>query len=235
MKLNNSGTVPVVGQSYALNLEKICSYAIDVNGTYSGGLEDPFKNIDKSASDYVSENTIISSTLKNGIEVDEHIKMEYQYFFRPISVNNNSKTYTVVKYVGNGVFVDLITNRTITMYDIIAQDFENDGEKNDDFRRIEEMGILYPSDRKEFLKIYQVLLQQPLAINSELEGLETIDFDNIEKIMNLEVEKIMQTENSFVESARLKLEEQSKYLIEMDHAIAIQENALMDETGLKIR
>ena len=271
MELNKSGMIPIVGNTYLLNFAELCGYSIALEGHYGFTLSDlsDSSEISKGAENYISE---CYSTHSSTVE-EPHLEAPYQYRFSPEKLENQSNVYTMVKYIGAGCFVDLITNNFITMYDIFAPDDNMEwlrsgikledatgiqavadgvkevaaafadaeevatalGVKLDDFKGIEQVNYLQPYDFKDFKVRYNTLLKSPLAINSEFDGLETIDRDNLSNLINCDVQKICEIESKLIEQARQRLQSQYNKIINIDHAIALEETKLMEETGLKIK
>lgn len=104
MILNKNNMIPIVGNTYALDLSKLKNYCISVSGIYPK--DKSFDNIEDTAIKHVDNEDGVSSS--------------FQYEFYPKNNSINLPVYTVVKYIGNGIFMDLITNKSITMFDIFG-------------------------------------------------------------------------------------------------------------------
>ena len=75
-------------------------------------------------------------------------------------------------------------------------------------------------------------MQNPLAISDYFEGLETIDIDNLNNVMNLDINQVMQIENTIIEEARILLKKQYNLIPEMDQAIAIEEDKFREKNRI---
>lgn len=220
MILNKNNMIPIVGNTYALDLSKLKNYCISVSGIYPK--DKSFDNIEDTAIKHVDNEDGVSSS--------------FQYEFYPKNNSINLPVYTVVKYIGNGIFMDLITNKSITMFDIfgVTSDtyYEKSGMDLSDLEAIEERDVLRPESRGKFEYLYRSFLQNPLAISDYFEGLETIDIDNLNNIMNLDINQVMQIENTIIEEARILLKKQHNLIPEMDQAIAIEEDKFREENRI---
>ena len=234
MILNKNNMIPIVGNTYALDLSKLKSYCISVSGSYPK--DKSFDNMEDTAIEHVDNEYGITITNPDSPNEVKEVSSRFQYEFYPKKNSINLPVYTVVKYIGNGIFIDLITNKSITMFDVfgVTSDtyYEKSGMDLSDLEAIEERDVLCPESRGEFEYLYRSFFQNPLAISDYFEGLETIDIDNLNNIMNLDINQVMQIENTIIEEARILLEKQYNLIPEMDQAIAIEEDKFREENRI---
>ena len=105
---------------------------------------------------------------------------------------------TFVKYIGNGLFMDLVSDQLLITEVFNANDFGGDELDAMDRASIDEMGkmedfwhsIQNPTNKSEFSDSFSIFMQNPLVINVAVAPFMSINSENTKKFASQSLEQV---------------------------------------------